>query len=150
VPQLPTGTPMDSPTESSHPEAHACQRRGRSARLPMELPATLFPTDRKVRRDFRNFWCDYQFISAKNYRRNLMPPTTINCLLVIPSEKLVYKTPSLHLVHFFSRLSSLFLFSSPFEFSFWKRFYCFGGSFKHIRRYVIFFLYLCIFFIFLF
>ena len=93
VPQLPTSTLMDSPTESSHPEAHACQRRGRSARLPMESPVTLFPTDRKVRRDFQNFWCEYQFITAKNYRRNLMPPTTINCLSVTLSEKLVYKTP---------------------------------------------------------
>jgi hypothetical protein len=76
VPQLPTGTPM----ESAHPEVHACQRRGRSARLSMELQAALFPTDRKVRRDFQNFWCEYQFITGRNYRRNLMPPTTINGL----------------------------------------------------------------------
>jgi hypothetical protein len=52
VPQLPTGTS----TESAHPEAHACQRRGRLARLPTELLVALFPmdwlTNRKVKRDF--------------------------------------------------------------------------------------------------
>ena len=76
------------------------------------------------------------------YRRKLMLPTTINYPSVIPLEKLVYKTPPPLIWFIFSlgsRLSSLFLFSSLFEFCFWKRFYCFGGSFKHIKRFCFFF-----------
>ena len=94
--------------------------------------------------------CEYQFITDRYYRQNLMPPTIINVSSVIPSEKLLYKTPAPPIWFIFSlgsSSSSPFLFSSPFVFSFWKRFYCFGGSFKHIKRYVLFFLYLCIFFI---
>jgi len=95
---------------------------------------------------FEIFWCEYQFITDRNYRWNLMPPTIINGLSVIPSEKLLYKTPLPPIWFIFSLgSSSPFLFSSSFVFSFWNRFYCFGGSFKHIKRYVFFFLYLCIF-----
>ena len=85
MPQFPT----DSPTELAHPEAHACQRRGRLAWLPMELSATLFPTDRKNQVAFSKFLVCISIY----YRRKLIPPTTINVLSVIPSEKLVYKTP---------------------------------------------------------
>ena len=95
---------------------------------------------------FEIFWCEYQFITDRNYRWNLMPPTIINGLSVIPSEKLLYKTPLPPIWFIFSLgSSSPFLFSSSFLFRFWNRFYCFGGSFKHIKRYVFFFLYLCIF-----
>jgi len=68
------------------------------------------------------------------------------CLSVISPEKLLYKTPPPTIWFIFSLgSSSPFLFSYPFVFSFWKRFYCFGASFKHIKRCVFFFLYLCIF-----
>jgi hypothetical protein len=86
-----------------------------------------------------------------NYRWNLMSPTITNVPSVIPSEKLLYKTPLPPIWFIFSLgSSSPFLFSSSFVFSFWKSFYCFGCSFKHIKRYVFFFLYICIFLFFLF
>ena len=47
-----------------------------------------------------------------NYRRNLMPPTAINDPFVIPSEKLLYKTPPLPIWFIFSLRSHLY-FSSP-------------------------------------
>jgi len=83
----------------------------------------------------------------RNYRWKLMPPTTINVPSVIPTEILAYKTlpPSPHFI--FSLGSHLYFFSSPFEFNFWKSFDCFGGSFQHIKRYVMVFLYLCLFFL---
>jgi hypothetical protein len=49
------------------------------------------------------------------YRRKLMPPTTINVLSVIPSEKLVYKTPLPPFGLFF--LLVLVSISSPLRFS---------------------------------
>jgi len=52
VPQSPTGTPINSLTVGVHPETHACQRPGQSARLPMKLPTSRLPTDRKVWWDF--------------------------------------------------------------------------------------------------
>jgi len=63
---------------------------------------------------FEIFWCEYQFITDRNYRWNLMPPTTINGLSIIPSEKLLYKPPPFG--SFF--LSALHLhFSSPLRLS---------------------------------
>jgi hypothetical protein len=101
--------------------------------------------------DFWFFLCEYQFITDENYRWNLMPPTIINVLSIIPLEKLLYKTPPPPIWFIFSLgSSSPFLFSSSFVFSFWKSFYCFGCSFKHIKRYVFFFLYICIFLFFYF
>jgi hypothetical protein len=100
----------------------------------------------KSGRIFEIFWCEYKFITDENYRWKLMPPTIINGPSVISSEKLLYKTPPSPSWFIFSLgSSSPFFFSSSFVFSFWKRFYCFGGSFKHIKRYVFFFPYLCIF-----
>ena len=52
VPQSPTGTPINSLTVGVHPETHACQRPGQSARLPTKLPTSRLPTDRKVWWDF--------------------------------------------------------------------------------------------------
>jgi hypothetical protein len=52
----------------AHPEAHACQRRGRSARLPMELSATLFPTDRKNQAAFSKF-----LVRISTYYRQKLP-----------------------------------------------------------------------------
>jgi hypothetical protein len=81
----------------------------------------------------------------RNYRRKLMPPTTINVPSVIPTKILAYKTlpPSPHFI--FCLGSHLYFFSSPFEFNFLKSFDCFGGSFQHIKRYVMVFLYLSFF-----
>jgi hypothetical protein len=131
--------PTDSPTEYPHPEAHACQTRVRRADVPTE-----FPTDRKVWRDFRNFLVRISINCRRNYRRNLIPPTTINVRR--KNCHIKHPIPPIWFI-FFSRLSfssSPFLFSSPVAFGFLKRFSYFGGSFK---RYVFFFLYLCIFFI---
>jgi len=93
-----------------------------SARIP-----TGIPTDRKVRRDFRTFLVRISINCRWNYRRNLMPSTTINvrrknCNINPPLSPILFI--------FFSRLcfsSSSFLFSSPFLFGKLKRFYCFGG-----------------------
>jgi len=52
VPQSPTGTPTNSLTVGVHPEAHACQRPGQSARLSTKLPTSRLPKDRKVWWDF--------------------------------------------------------------------------------------------------
>jgi len=89
VPQFPT----DSPTELAHPEAHACQRRGRLAWLSMELSAALFLTDWPMDRKNQVAFLKFLVRISIYYRQNLMPPTTINVPSVIPSEKLVYKTP---------------------------------------------------------
>jgi len=44
-----------------------------SARIPMD-----FPTDRKVLRDFWTFLVRISINCRRNYRQNLIPPTTIN------------------------------------------------------------------------
>jgi len=63
----------DSPTEYPYPEAHACQTRVRRVEVPTD-----FLTDRKVWRDFWNFLVRLSINCRRDYRRNLMPPTTIN------------------------------------------------------------------------
>ena len=69
VPQSPTALSTESPTNL---------RTSRSACMSDTCPSTQiptdFPTDRKVWRDFRNFFVRISI----NFRRNLMPPTIIN------------------------------------------------------------------------
>ena len=102
------------------------------------------PTDRKVWQDFLTFLVRISINFQRYYRHNLMSPTTINVRR--KNCHIKHPLPSIWFI-FLSRLSfasSPFLFSSPVAFGFFKRFYYFSGSFK---RYVFFFLYLCIFFI---
>jgi hypothetical protein len=97
---------------------------------------------------FLKFLLENQLNTDGNYRRNLMPPPKKLLLYVpsaIPSEILCYKTLPPPLLDSFLLGSSFhLLFSSPCVLSFCKSFYCCVGSFQHIKRYVFFFLYLCI------
>ena len=73
VPQSPTAfrhkIPMESPTEL---------HTSRSARMSDTCPSAQIPTNRKVWRDFQNFLVHISINFRRYYRRNLMPPTTIN------------------------------------------------------------------------
>ena len=53
-------------------------RTSRSARMFDTCPSAQIPTDRKVWRDFRTFFVRISINFRRYYRRNLMPPTTIN------------------------------------------------------------------------
>jgi hypothetical protein len=67
--QIPTALPTDLSTSRSARMSDT----GASGQIP-----TVFPTDRKVWRDFWTFFVRISINFRRYYRRNLMPPTTIN------------------------------------------------------------------------
>jgi len=82
-------------------------------------------------RESINYPKNYYYIFRWQFRRK-------NCCINPPLRDSFLLRSSFHL-----------LFSSPFVLSFCKSFYCYVGSFQHIKRYVFFFLYLCIFLLFI-
>jgi hypothetical protein len=106
-----------------------------------------FPTDFPT--DFEKYGGIFEIFARESikYRRKLMPPPK-KLLLYFPSailsEILCYKTLPPLLDSFLLGSSFHLLFSSPCVLSFCKSFYCCVGSFQHIKKYVFFFLYLCI------
>jgi hypothetical protein len=77
VPQSPTGISTALPT--SHTDRIPTDlRTSWSARMSDTCPSAQIPTNRKVWRDFRTFLVRISINFWRYYRRNLMPPTTIN------------------------------------------------------------------------
>jgi len=132
VPQSPTAFWRKIPTEL---------RTSQSAHMSDTCPSAQIPMDRKVWRDFWTFLVRISINFWRYYRRKLMPPTTIN----FRRKNCSIKPPLPQFGSFFLWLCFFFIFSSPFiwlHLAFLRDLPLFGGSFK---RYVFFFLYLCIF-----